>query len=146
MDILHKNKIAKYSALLFQHQRCYATTNIFLFWYSSVNWKWDNLIGILCKLRAGLPRDCGSTLVRDKRLFTPPTYPEWLWGQTSLQFNIPEMLSLGAKRPVRKTDHYPPPKMLRITLILPRSRTGRYGCTLLPATREHHGQNCTQSH
>ena len=44
-----------------------------------------------------------------------------------------------------------------LTLILPRSRTGtvwfytvpvreRYGSTLLPATREQHDQNCTQSH
>jgi len=59
------------------------------------------MIGILCKLWAEWPRDRGSTLVRDKRLFTSPTHPEWLWGQTSLQFNIPVMLSFGAKRPVR---------------------------------------------
>ena len=34
----------------------------------------------------------------------------------------------------------------RLTLILRRSRTERYGSTLLPATREQHDQNCTQSH
>ena len=33
-----------------------------------------------------------------------------------------------------------------LTLILPRSRRERYGSTLLPATREQHDQNCTQSH
>ena len=33
-----------------------------------------------------------------------------------------------------------------LTLIIPRSRTERYGSTLLPATREQHDQNCTQSH
>ena len=33
-----------------------------------------------------------------------------------------------------------------LTLILRRSRRERYGSTLLPATREQHDQNCTQSH
>jgi len=33
-----------------------------------------------------------------------------------------------------------------ITLILPRSRTGTVWSTLLPATRDQHDQNCTQSH
>ena len=33
-----------------------------------------------------------------------------------------------------------------LTFILPRSRRERYGSTLLPATREQHDQNCTQSH
>jgi len=33
-----------------------------------------------------------------------------------------------------------------LTLILRRSRTGTVGSTLLPATREQHDQNCTQSH
>jgi len=33
-----------------------------------------------------------------------------------------------------------------LTLILRRSHTGTVGSTLLPATREQHNQNCTQSH
>ena len=33
-----------------------------------------------------------------------------------------------------------------LTLILRRFRTEWYGSTLLPATREQHDQNCTQSH
>ena len=36
--------------------------------------------------------------------------------------------------------------MLLLTLILRRPVRERYGSTLLPATREQHDQNCTQSH
>lgn len=84
------------------------TLNIYLFWYSSINWKRDNIIGILCKLWAGWPRDRGSSPVRDKRLFTSATYPEWIWGRTSLQFNIPEMFPLGQSDRCVKLTTVPP--------------------------------------
>jgi hypothetical protein len=65
-----------------------------------------NAVGIITRLRAGQPRNCGSILGREKRFFFSRKHPDRLWAYPA--FYSKKALSPGIQRRDREADPSPP--------------------------------------